>query len=396
MPSDRVAVSSPAMIPLSAPRFGGREWAYLKGCLDSGWVSSASPLVEQFEQAIARRVGAPHAVAVASGTAALHVALQVAGVQPDDEVLVPALTFIAPVNAIRYCRAHPVFVDADPETWQMRVGPVARFLAQGCERRGEGCYNRRTGRRVRALLPVHLLGLSGAMDQWVALAREYGLAVVEDAAEGIGVRYQGRHVGTWGDVGILSFNGNKTITCGGGGMLLTANPEAAARARYLTTQAKDDPLESFHREVGYNYRLPGLQAALGLAQLEQLDGFLAAKRALAAEYGLALRGVPGVSGMPTPPDTEAAYWLYTVLLPEGTTIARRRAIVAALRRRGVEARPLWCPAPLLPPYADCQTLGLDMVHQLHARAVSLPSSVGLTREELATCVAALRQAMSDP
>ncbi|MBI4596932.1 MAG: LegC family aminotransferase [Candidatus Omnitrophica bacterium] len=390
-PSNRQA--SQASVPLSAPLFQGREWEYLKTCLDSGWVSSAGPFVERFEREVAAYVGSPEAVAVVNGTAGLHVALRMVGVEPEDEVLVSDVTFIAPANAIRYCQAHPVFIDAEADTWQMDVEKAERFLRTACQRRRKACYNQRTGRRVRAIVPVHILGLACEMDRLMALAREYHLQVVEDAAEAMGVRYRGTHVGTFGDAGVLSFNGNKIITAGGGGMVLTRSRRHAAAARYLTTQAKDDALEYVHHHIGYNYRLPNIQAALGLAQLEQLDGFIAKKRAIAAVYAEALGTIHGLTLMPAPPHTEPTYWLYTVLLAPGTTIARRQAVIRALRAAGIEARPLWHPLHALRPYRRCQRVAIEYAPRLYARAVSLPSGVGLGGETLAECVATVRDTL---
>jgi perosamine synthetase len=334
---------------------------------------------------VAEYVGAAHAVATVNGTAALHIALLVAGVQPGDEVLVPTLTFIAPVNAIRYCQAHPVFVDADPATWQLDVEKAARFLSQRCKRRAGGCYNRRSGRRIRAILPVHLLGLACPMERLMGLAQEHGLRIIEDAAEAMGVRVHGRHAGTFGDIGVLSFNGNKIITAGGGGMLVTKQRDLAERARHLTTQAQDDPAEYVHQEIGYNYRLTNIQAALGAAQLEQLDGFIERKRAIAAAYAEVLRGVAGVTLMPAMDEAQPTYWLYTILLRAGTTREARQAVIRRLAQQGISARALWHPIHQLPPYEGCETVEIEHAARLHERGVSLPSSVGLTIEEVRRC-----------
>ncbi len=384
-------------IPLSEPRLTGKEWVYLKECLDSGWISSAGPFVSRFEQAFADYVGASHAVAVVNGTAGLHLALRVAGVQPDDEVLVPTLTFVAPVNAIRYCGAHPVFMDAEPATWQMDVSKAERFLAGECEVRTDvhgpagavtrTCWNKHTGRRVRAILPVHLLGLACSMDAIMALAARYHLRVVEDACEAIGVRYHDRHCGTWGDLGVFSFNGNKTLTSGGGGIVVTRERLWAQRVRYLSTQARDDQREYHHKEVGYNYRLTSLHAAIGLAQLEQTGQLLARKRAIAAAYERALRGLGGVTLMPTPPHTEPAYWLYTILLKLGTTVAQRNEVLDRFASEGLEVRPLWQPIHTLPPYRACRAFEVQAAMDLYARGVSLPSSAGMMDEELQRCIA---------
>ncbi len=387
---------SPRPLSLSEPQLGGNEWRYLKECLDSGWVSSVGPFVERFEREMAAYVGTTHAVAVVNGTAALHIALLIAGVQPGDEVVVPTLTFIAAVNAIRYCGAEPVFMDSDPQTWQLDVERCEQFLARECRSTTEGCVNTMSGRRVRAILPVHLLGLACEMDRLVELARRYGLNVVEDAAEAVGVRYRGRHAGTFGDIGILSFNGNKVMTTGGGGMLVTNESSIAARARYLTTQAKDDPSEYIHHEVGYNYRLTNLQAALGVAQLEQLDSFIMRKRRIARDYAERLRPLQqdGLTLMPEPAHTEATYWLYTVLLGADTTRARRQNVIRHLNSEGIGARPLWHPVHRLRPYAACQAFEIEWADRLYERALSLPSSVGLEEAEVERCVEALRRALS--
>ena len=379
-------VAQEMLIPLTRPEFCGNEWKYLKECLDSGWVSSAGPFVDRFEREVAAYVGSTHAVAMVNGTAALHLALRVAGIESDDEVLVSDFTFVAPVNAIRYCQAHPILVDANPETWQMDVPKLQRFLRSNCEVRSEICYNKRTGRRVRAILPVHLLGLSCAMDKILDLARTFHLKVVEDAAEGLGVRYQNRHVGTFADVGVLSFNGNKIVTAGGGGILLTQDRSLAEYARYLSTQAKNDPLEYLHNEIGYNYRLTNIQAALGLAQLERIKEFITKKKEITRTCSCALAEVEGVKPMPMPPFTQSNFWLYTFLLKEGTNVEKRKAFLHKLHSLGIGARPLWHPIHDLDPYRQCETLHLEHSTSLYERGISLPSSSSLTKEELETCV----------
>lgn len=390
-PMPRSEIKAKEIIPLSIPEIRGNEWKYIKECLDTGWVSSVGPFVERFEREIAAYVGAEYAVALMNGTAALHVALKVIGLQADEEVIVSNLTFVAPVNAVRYCQAHPVLMDADPQTWQMDVDKVARFLTEECHMEGAACYNKRTGRRVRAILPVHILGLACEIDRIVKLAREHGLRVVEDAAESVGVRFRGRHVGTFGDVGVLSFNGNKILTTGGGGMLVSSNSRYGEYARYLTTQAKDDALEYVHNEVGYNYRLTNIQAALGVAQLEKIEDFISRKRAIAQTYREALCNLPAVRLMPSPPHTEPTYWLYTVLLSEATGLSERKAVIQQLRDMGVEARPLWHTIHNLPPYRGSQAYQIEHSVRLYERGVSLPSSVGLAAEEQQKCIEVLKE-----
>lgn len=285
------------VIPLCVPEISGNEWKYVKECLDTNWVSSAGSFVDRFEQELAAYVGTEYAIATCNGTAALHVALLVAGVQPDDEVLVSALTFISPANAIRYVGAWPVFMDAEPNYWQMDPEKVVSFLAKECQRRNDTLYNKTTGRRVKAILPVHILGHPVNMDPILEVARKYDLVVIEDATESLGAKYKGRMVGHLGDIACFSFNGNKIITAAAGGMIVTDKKEWAQKAKYLTTQAKDDPVEYIHNEIGYNYRLTNIQAAIGCAQLEQLDEYIAKKSGTAATYDAALEGVPGITPM---------------------------------------------------------------------------------------------------
>lgn len=388
--------SSPRRIPLSEPLLAGKEWEYVKECLDTGWVSTAGGFIPRFEKAFADFVGAPHAVAAVNGTSALHVALLAVGVEPGDEVLVPNLTFVAPANAIRYCAAFPVFMDARPDTWQIDAGKVERFLDEECEMRQGACVDKRTGRRVRAIVPVHLLGLACEIDRIIEIAQRRGLKVVEDAAEGMGVRYKGRHVGTFGDAGAFSFNGNKIMTTGGGGMIATADPALARRAAYLTTQAKDDPVEYFHREIGFNYRLGNVQAALGLAQLEQLPRFVENKRRIAGVYARAFASEAGVVPMPTTPDTEPTHWLYTILLAPETTVERRKAVIVSLGAKGVEARPLWHTLSDMPPFADCRSYELEHSPRLYARGVSLPSGAGLRDDDAQTAAQAVLSCLRAP
>ena len=255
-------------IPLCVPEIRGNEWKYIKECLDTNFVSSVGPFVDRFERELAACVGSKYAVATVNGTAAIHIALLIAGVKPDDEVLVSTLTFIAPVNAIRYACAWPVFIDAEEQYWQMDPQRVVDFIEKGCVWKNSELRNKTTGRRLSAIMPVHILGHPVDMDPILEQAQKYNLPVIEDATESLGAKYKGRHAGTLGDIACFSFNGNKIITTGGGGMIVTDNEEWALKAKYLTTQAKDDPLEFIHNEIGYNYRLPNISAAMGCAQLE--------------------------------------------------------------------------------------------------------------------------------
>lgn len=370
------------VIPLSIPTLNGNEWKYVKECLDSGWISSAGPFVERFEKAIASKVKASYAVAVVNGTAALHIALLSCGVARDEEVLVSNLTFAAPVNTILYCGAYPILMDADPLTWQMDVKKLRQFLEEECELRGNSCFNKKTKRKVRAILAVHILGLMCDIETILDLAKRFHLKVIEDAAQAMGLLLNGRHAGTFGDVGALSFNGNKVMTSGGGGMVVTHDKRVAEYARYLSTQAKDDAMEYIHKEIGFNYRLTNLHAAIGLAQLEQLDRFISKKREIAAFYKKALKDVEGIVLMPSPKDYEPTYWLYTFLLNSKATLDQRKAVIAALRKRGVEARPLWHTLHDLPPYSKAGSYRIEHSIHLYERGISLPSSVHLNTDDL--------------
>jgi len=377
------------MIPLSVPQLAGREWEYVKDCLDTGWVSSVGAYVDRFEKNLAAYVGMERAVATSSGTAALHIALLVAGVRPDDEVVVPTLTFIAPVNAIRYVKAWPVFIDAETDYAQMDVNAVELFLREKCVRRDDGLRNRATGRRIAALLPVHVLGHPVDLDPLVKLGREFGLPVIEDATESLGSLYRGRKTGSCGDISCISFNGNKIITTGGGGMIVTNNAAWADRAKYLTTQAKDDPIEYIHNEIGYNYRLTNLQAALGCAQLEQLNDFVAARQRIAARYRTELKSVGGLHILSQAPWAVSNGWLSTVIVDESVYGESSRQVLQRLQKAGIQVRPLWQPIHLSLAHRDGVSLPCPVAERLYAQALSLPSSSSLTDPEQGRVLAEL-------
>ena len=368
-------------IPLAVPAIQGNEWCYIKECLDTNWVSSVGAFVDRFEGAIAARVGTRFAVATVNGTAALHVALLLAGVKPEDEVLVSTLTFIAPVNAIRYVGAWPVFIDAEPDYWQMDPSGVVDFLERGCRWHEGALHNRLTGRRVSAVIPVHILGHPVDLDPVIEIAQKYNLKVIEDATEGLGATYRGRPLGSMGDVGCFSFNGNKIITTGGGGMLVTSNEEWARKAKYLTTQAKDDPSEYIHSEIGYNYRLTNLLAAMGCAQLEQLETFIAAKQRIATRYAEGLQGLPGISIMKQAPWASSVWWLYTVLIDNTAFGTDSRQLMRSLRSRNIETRPLWQPIHLSGAHKGGSVTKLPIAEKLYQQALSLPCSAGLGEKE---------------
>ena len=383
------AVAADRVVPLSVPNIAGNEWLYLKDCLDTNWVSSAGPYVDRFEAAVAGYLGANWAVATVNGTAAIHIALMVAGIQPDDEVLVSTLSFIAPANAIRYVGAWPVFVDAEPRYWQMDPNKVVDFLEKECQWRNGALYNKASGRRVKAILPVHILGHPCDLEPILEMARKYRLVVIEDATESLGARYKGAMVGHLGDIACLSFNGNKLITTGGGGMVVTDDEAWGRRAKYLTTQAKDHPVEYIHNEIGYNYRLTNLQAALGCAQMEQLDSHITAKLRIAQTYVEAFSDLPGITPMMEAPWASAVFWLYTLLVDEERCGIGSRDLMHQLATRGIESRPLWQPLHLSLAHSDAYRCDCTVAERIAREALSIPTSVGLTVEDQLRVIDAL-------
>jgi perosamine synthetase len=371
-------------IPLAVPVIAGNEWAYVKECLDTNWISSVGPFVDRFEKLAAEVSGAQYAVATVNGTAALHVALLVTGVRPDDEVIVSDLTFIAAANAVRHANAWPVFVDVEPDYWQLDPQKLADFCRKECEWTSDGLRNRSTGRIVRAILPVHVLGHPVDMDSIVEIADRYGLFVVADAAEALGAGYKSRPIGAIAPVSCLSFNGNKVVTSGGGGMIVTDSERLARKARYLTTQAKDDPSEYIHCEVGYNYRLTNVLAALGCAQIERLEEHVAAKRHTAAFYRQALSEIDGISGMTEAPWAQSSFWLYTILVDPEKCREDCRSLMRHMKAARIECRPLWQPMHLSPAHAGSYSYRTDVSERLYHQALSLPSSVAITPDELKT------------
>lgn len=362
-------------IPLHEPDLQPDAWEMVKDCLDSGWVSSVGAYVDRFEQGLAEHTDIGHAVATVNGTAALHTCLLLAGVQPGDEVLLPALTFVGTANPVAAMGAIPHFVDSEAAT--LGVDPVAldAHLDRVAEQRGGVCINRQTGRPIRALVVVHVLGHVADMPALRALADRHRLKLIEDAAEALGSLRDGRHAGHWGDLTALSFNGNKVITTGGGGAVLTGDPDLARRARHLTTTAKLPHAWAFeHDEVAFNYRLPNLNAALGVAQLEQLARLLAAKRRLAGAYAQAFSGLDGARLFVEPPGCHSNHWLNLLLLPDR---AQRDALLTETHADGLLLRPFWTPLHRLSMYADMPRAELPVAEDLFARGVCLPSSANL-------------------
>ena len=377
--------ASEAVIPLSIPALRGNEWKYLKECLDTNWVSYVGPFVERFEQELAAKVGAKHAVATASGTAALHICLLLAGVGHDDEVVMPAVTFVAPANAVRYCGAWPALIDISPNDWQLDVVQLERFLADGCERRGRQLINKATGRRIAALLPVHLLGGMADVDSVAELATQYELPLVEDAAECLGATYKGRPISApcpacRGPMRLVitSFNGNKIITTSGGGAIFTDDSSLAAHAKHLTTTAKVDKIEFLHDEVGYNYRLTNIAAALGVAQLEKLDEYVEIKRGIAARYAEFFKNNPHIEVHPEPQHCRSIFWMYSLMLNRSA-----RPVIDSLNTEGVMSRPIWIPIHKLPAFSGgAFQFNPTTAESLYRCGLSLPCSVGITEAQV--------------
>ena len=370
-------MAGPGPVVLHEPCFAGNEWTYLKECLDSTYVSSVGKFVDRFEADLAAYAGVKRAVAVVNGTAALHVALRLVGVQPGDEVLIPALTFVATATAVAYCGATPHFVDSEERTLGLDPQALREYLQSAAEIRGGQCVNRSTGRVVRALVPMHTFGHPVDIDGVLAVARDFHLALVEDAAESLGSTVHGRHTGTFGLVGTLSFNGNKTITTGGGGAILTNDMALGMRAKHLTTTAKvPHRWEYLHDEIGYNYRLPNINAALGCAQLEQLPGFLVAKRRIFERYLAAFAAVPQAHIVAEPQGCRSNYWLQTLLLDESAA-DERDLILAATNDAGLMTRPAWTLMHRLAPYRECPRMALPVAESLERRMINLPSSAQL-------------------
>ena len=368
------AVVGPQGAALHEPCFAGNEWRYLKECLDSTFVSSVGRFVERFEAELATFTGARHVVAVVNGTASLHVALRLAGVRQNDEVLVPALTFVATANAVSYCGALPHFADSEERTLGLDPRALRDYLRTAAELRSGRCVNRTTGRVLRALVPMHVFGHPADIEGLLAVAHDFRLTLVEDAAESLGSVVASRHTGTFGVMGTLSFNGNKTVTTGGGGAVLTDDADLAARARHLTTTAKvPHRWEYHHDEIGYNYRMPNLNAALGCAQLEQLPGFLEAKRRLFTRYRSAFANIAEVRLFDEPAGCRSNYWLQTLLLKEQAA-AERDAVLAAANDVGLMIRPAWTLMHRLPAFAGCPRMPLTVAESLARRLINLPSS----------------------
>lgn len=369
-------------VGLHEPSFSGNEWLYVKECLDSTFVSSVGKFVDRFEDDLARFTGVKHAVAVVNGTAALHIALKLAGVQQGDEVLIPTLTFVATANAVAYCGAEPHFVDSEEKNLGIDPYALRDYLNSISEIRNKQCVNNQTGKIIRAIVPMHTFGHPVDIEELLSVAEDFHLVLIEDAAESLGSTIKGRHTGTFGLMGTLSFNGNKTITTGGGGAILTNNSNIAKKAKHLTTTAKvPHQWEYVHDEVGYNYRMPNLNASLGCAQLEELPRMLSEKRELFKRYQNVFSKLDGVSLIKEPENCISNYWLQTLLLDISQS-SQRDLILKATNEAGYMTRPVWNPIHNLIPFKDCPRMELTAALSLSQRLINIPSSSGLVSDVL--------------
>jgi perosamine synthetase len=361
-----------AFIPLHAPVFRGNEKKYLLDTIDSTFVSSVGAYVDRFEEMMQDITGTANAVATVNGTSALQVALRLAGVKENDEVITQALTFVATANAIAYSGATPIFIDVDLNTMGLSPKAVSSFLDEFGEIREDGCYNKKTGKRIAACLPMHTFGFPVHLDELVSVCNKWNIPIVEDAAESLGSHYKGKQTGSFGKLGIFSFNGNKTVTCGGGGAIVTNDIELGVKGKHLTTTAKQPhPYEFYHDELGYNFRMPNLNAALACAQLEQLDSILSNKRELATMYS-GFFNEKGIKFRTELPNTIANYWLMCVELENRK---ERDLFLKETNANGVMTRPIWQLMYRLPMYAQCQRDQQKNAEFLEDRIVNIPSSV---------------------
>lgn len=358
-------------IPLAEPYLGGNEWKYIKECLDTNWVSSTGKFVDRFESGVARYTGTKYAVATVNGTAAIHTALNVLGIGPGDKVLVPTLTFIASVNPILYCGAEPVFIDSEEENYNIDPEQVVKMINEMLS----------NGEKPKAVIVVHLYGQPADMDSIIEICKQYNIYLIEDATESLGSEYKGKMTGSFGDIACFSFNGNKLITAGGGGMLVTDNKDWAEKARYLTTQAKDDPVQFIHNEVGYNYRLTNIQAAMGLAQLEQIDNFIIRKREIARYYYDKLNRISGITVTKEKEEMYSNYWLSTILIDEFEYGISSKKLYKNLQETGIMVRPFFKPIHQLPMYKKYSTECI-VAQKLWERGICLPCSVNISEKEL--------------
>ena len=376
------------MLLLSGPNIAGNEWKYVKDCLDTGWVSSVGSYVDQFEKMIAEFAGTKYAVATSSGTTALHICLVMMDVNQNDYVITANITFIATCNSIKYTGADPILIDADPLTWQMDLDLLEEFLENETEQRNDSCYHKKDGRRIPVIMPVHVLGNMCDMDRLMALANKYCITVIEDSTEALGSYYKGKHAGSFGLLGTFSYNGNKIVTTGGGGMIVTDDEALAKKAKHLTTQAKSDPFEYIHDEIGYNYRLVNVAAAMGVAQMEQLPAFLQRKREIIAFYKQALNGCGDIKFQEVTKNVEPNWWLPTIITD------KQKDLLKILNENKMQSRPFWMPMNQLRMFKENIFYNKNnCADHIYHRCLSIPCSTNITDEQLKAVSEKIKEGM---
>ena len=382
------------MIPLSVPKIEGNESKYVLDCLNTGWISSAGSYVNQFEDMVAKYAGAKYGVACMNGTVGLHIAQVLLGITKDDHVIAPNITFIATLNAIKYTGAQPILIDVDINNWQMDLGLLEQYLEQNTEfkttKSGTYCFDTTTNKRVRAIMPVHVLGNIGDMDRLLSISKKYHLDIIEDSTEALGATFKNKHAGTFGKIGVFSFNGNKIISTGGGGVIVTDDQAIAKKARHLTTQAKISAMDYIHDEIGYNYRLVNVLAAIGVAQMETFNATLQSKASMDRFYRKHLNNVGDIKFQQIPEGTHPNGWLFTF------RTSKMRQLLSYLNSNGVQARPFWMPMNQLEMFKkDIYITNANVSATVYDTSISIPSSTGITNKQLQTVVETIKAFYKD-
>lgn len=381
-------MSNEKLIPLSVPNIAGNEWKYVKDCLDTGWISSVGSYVTQFEQMVADFAGAKYGVAAVNGTAALHIALILSGVKQNDYVILPNLTFVASANSIKYLGADPLLIDADPNLWQMDLDLLEEFLENETDEKEGRLFCIKDGRFIGAIMPVHILGNMCDMDRFLSIVKKYPLPIVEDATEALGTTYKGKSAGTFSPLACFSFNGNKIISTGGGGVIVTDDEVLAKKAKHLTTTAKASVDEYYHDEVGYNYRLVNVLAAIGVGQMELLPSFIKRKKECVAFYKKELTAVGDIRFQQELPDVETNGWLFTIQTD------KQKQLLDHLNANKILSRRFWMPMNKLPMYKDCVYIQKkDNADYIYNTCLSVPCSTNITDEELSIIVKEIKEAI---
>ena len=382
------------MIPLSVPKIEGNESKYVLDCLNTGWISSAGSYVNQFEDMVAKYAGAKYGVACMNGTVGLHIAQVLLGITKDDHVIAPNITFIATLNAIKYTGAQPILIDVDINNWQMDLGLLEQYLEQNTEfkttKSSTYCFDTTTNKRVRAIMPVHVLGNIGNMDRLLSISKKYHLDIIEDSTEALGATFKNKHAGTFGKIGVFSFNGNKIISTGGGGVIVTDDQAIAKKARHLTTQAKISAMDYIHDEIGYNYRLVNVLAAIGVAQMETFNATLQSKASMDRFYRKHLNNIGDIKFQQIPEGTHPNGWLFTF------RTSKMRQLLAYLNSNGVQARPFWMPMNQLEMFKkDIYITNANVSATVYDTSISIPSSTGITNKQLQTVVETIKAFYKD-